>query len=320
MTLSSLPAELQYNFLSRLNERDFASVASTCKHFKAFSTDPQHKFPRITSKIYKNIIEGKYFLTRIPAQSFRSEEVLFVENGNPVIKVINESEKLDARTTFNVVHRIRRGNINFHYQFPLCSKELQINEVKYTLSKGSLYGGDELISRNVLDFACLNGIILYSTDKGLFRFSPAAFKSERIKKTPYTKLGVDEKNGIICGFIKDSIDKIDYSHPDARINEEDTAFYSVKAKIVKVIATFFKEIKTFVVQNFDWKVTLFVAVFGSIAGLFFGVALASNAAEIFIMTGLFILIELVVFSMMAAFEVLKHAFSKAAEVALEPLS
>ncbi len=315
MTLSSLPAELKYNILSRLNERDFASVASTCKHFKGFSTDPHHKFPRITSKIFQNVVEGKYFLTRIPVQSFRPEEVLLIENGNPVIKEINKSQKLDARTTYNVVHR--EGI--YHYNTPLRSKDLQIDEVKYKFSHISFYAGDEVISNNVLDFACLNGIILYSTDKGLFRYSPATFKSERIRKTPYTKLAVDEKNGIICGFIKDSIDKIDYSHPDAHIHEEDTALYSVKAKILKVITTFFKEIKNYVVQNFDWKITLLVAGIGSIVGLALGVTLASNAAELFVMTGLFILLEWMVFAAMAAFEVLKHAFSKAAEVALEPL-
>ena len=307
MTLTTLPTEIQFNILFRLNERDFASVASTCKQFKAFSTDPHNKFPRITSKVHQNILEGKYFLTQIPLnQQIRIQDVLCIENGNPVFKEINKTQKIDERTVYTVHN-------NYIY------KDVKIGETNVDSRAGSLYVGNEIISINVLDFANLNGNLIYSTIHGLFCYSLATLKSERITKKVYSQIAADENEGIICGLAESHIDKLDFNHPEAKIREEERTLSLIKAKILKVAITFFKEIKNYIVDNFEWNSALIVVGIGCVLGLGFGILLSTTLAEVLAFTGLFILIESIVSLTFVTLEILKHAVIKAATVALEPL-
>lgn len=314
MNITDLPAENLLHIFSHLKENDLASAASTCSAFKNLSTDKSFKFPRISSKVSQNISEGRFFLSHRPLETLPNvQHVFHVIDSDPVLLKIEARTDLDPRTTIKITRYA--NNTAF------LTKVIRIDEKLVFLKNTTLTLDDTIIENNVIDFACLNGSILYSDLKGLHRYHLSTDKSERITKKVYSRIAVDERNGIIYGIDSANLrtDKLDFNHPDAKIRKEDTLLYALKTRISQVAVTFFREFKNFVVENASWKVGAFILGSLVVISLAVGIFIGTTLAEIMLLAGLSAIIFLTTFIFMAFFETLKHAVLKASSVAFKPL-
>lgn len=306
MNIVALPLEIQLDIFSRLNERDLASLASTCTTFKHLSTDPHLNFPRILPSLFKNLQERKYHYTSVLHDTLiHKDHVFWVKDSDAVLLKITNKTQLDKRTKVNYDSKLE--------------KIIMIDEMRVELSFTTLQVNKKPIEKGVLDFACLNGIIIYTTPSGLFRYSIALDKSERISKNHYDMIAVDEEKGIIYGLSKDKFDTLDFCHPDAISRLEDSSQYLIKRKIIDVVATFFKEIKNFLMNNFKWKEVGLIAGGAIFIALLLTSAIATTFLEVLPFLAVFLIFEAFCLAVLVTLETLKHAFTKAFDVAIKPL-
>lgn len=273
----------------------------------------------MSSAAFENVVRKKYYISRILSKAALESETLIVENGHPVLKSIMETTQIDARTTLSVVHNFKINNITYHYQHPLRNKDVQIGNITFKKKNGDLYAGNGFIASSVCDFACMNGMILYSNDRGLFRYSPSSKEKHLLREITYLKLAVDEKNGVIYGHTLDQhIEKMDFCHPKAQEEKEPSSLQMLKARISKAASTFFREMKEYTVKHFEWQGLVIVSSMFTVPALMLGSLLGATILEGLIIAACVYLIQLTAFAAIILFEVLKHAGAMAIKAALSP--